>query len=163
MHAAAAKLLSSCKHAQDPEGILAPPKGGHIARRSLQKQALEDKELAKQVEVERERARAELQKLRDVSPAGPLHPCWAPTRTKTLGSARQQAQVPTWGCGALCAAQARVEPRTHPDTVQYFLGTERDELEYEAARRRPLLTDDFFAHLSQAIGPRWILQSPVCT
>lgn len=56
---------------QDPEGILAPPKGGHIARRSLQKQVMEDKELAKQVEAERERARAELQKLRDVSAAGP--------------------------------------------------------------------------------------------
>lgn len=55
---------------QDPEGILAPPIGGHIARRSLAKQVVEDKELAKQVEAERERARAELQKLRDVSAAG---------------------------------------------------------------------------------------------
>ena len=54
---------------QDPEGILAPPIGGHIARRSLAKQVVEDKELAKQVEAERERARAELQKLRDVSAA----------------------------------------------------------------------------------------------
>lgn len=55
---------------QDPEGILAAPIGGHIARRSLAKQVVEDKELAKQVEAERERARAELQKLRDVSAAG---------------------------------------------------------------------------------------------
>ena len=53
------------------------------------------------------------------------------------------------------AAQARVEPTTHAETVQYFLETERDELEYEAARRRPLLTPDFFAHLTQAIGQSW--------
>ncbi|KAK9834063.1 hypothetical protein WJX81_006953 [Elliptochloris bilobata] len=42
--------------------------------------------------------------------------------------------------------------RTHAETVQYFLETEQDELEYEAARRRPLLTPDFFAQLTQAIG-----------
>ena len=68
---------SPSKLAQDPEGILASPQGGHIARRSLQKQVMQDKELAKQVEAERERARAELQKLRDVGPAVPLHPVWA--------------------------------------------------------------------------------------
>lgn len=39
--------------------------------------------------------------------------------------------------------------------MQYFLETERDELEYEAARRRPLLTPDFFAHLTRAIGQSW--------
>lgn len=51
---------------QDPEGILAPPKAGHIARRQLQKLASEDKALAEQVEREREKARAELQAKRDV-------------------------------------------------------------------------------------------------
>ena len=77
-----ASLLTA--NTQDPEGILAPPKGGHIARRSLQKQVLEDKELAKQVEAERERARAELQKLRDVSPAGPLNTCSGSSAHKLL-------------------------------------------------------------------------------
>ena len=124
---------------------------------------LEDKELAKQVEAERERARAELQKLRDVSRAGPNAPCLRSQAHQPLGCASQQAQALRWGCGALCAAQARVEPSTLSETVQYFLETERDELEYEAARRRPLLTDDFFAHLSQAIGPCCTLQVTVCS
>ena len=50
-------------------------------------------------------------------------------------------------------------PESHAQTVQYFLDTERDELEYEAARRRPLLTSDFFTHLTQAIGaPRQVVE-----
>jgi hypothetical protein len=52
---------------QDPEGILAAPKGGHIQRRSLEKQLAEDKALAQQVEREKERARAELEAQRAVS------------------------------------------------------------------------------------------------
>ncbi len=51
---------------QDPEGILAAPKGGHISRRTFQKQLAEDKTLAEQVEREREVARQELQARRDV-------------------------------------------------------------------------------------------------
>ncbi len=51
---------------QDPEGILAPPKGGHISRRQLQKQIVDDKELQEQVEEERLKARAELQARREV-------------------------------------------------------------------------------------------------
>ena len=52
---------------QDPEGILAAPKGGHITRRTFQKQVAEDKTLLEQVEKEREAAREELQARRDVS------------------------------------------------------------------------------------------------
>lgn len=52
---------------QDPEGILAAPKGGHITRRTFQKQLAEDKTLLEQVEKEREAAREELQARRDVS------------------------------------------------------------------------------------------------
>lgn len=51
---------------QDPEGILAAPKGGHISRRTFQKQLAEDQSLAEQVEKEREQARKELQARRDV-------------------------------------------------------------------------------------------------
>ncbi len=52
---------------QDPEGILAAPKGGHISRRQLQKQIVDDKELQAEMEKEREKARAELQARREVS------------------------------------------------------------------------------------------------
>eukprot|EP00884_Botryococcus_braunii_P010368 jgi/Botrbrau1/19332/Bobra.0073s0062.1 len=45
----------------DPEGILAAPKGGHIQRRSFEKQLAQDKALAQQVEREKEKARAELE------------------------------------------------------------------------------------------------------
>lgn len=51
---------------QDPEGILAQPQGGHIQRRSLQKQLQTDKELAEQVEKERLKARDELMAAREV-------------------------------------------------------------------------------------------------
>ena len=53
---------------QDPEGILAAPKGGHITRRTFQKQLAEDQSLAERVEKEREQARKELQARRDVRP-----------------------------------------------------------------------------------------------
>ena len=100
---------------QDPEGILAAPKGGHIARRSLQKQVMEDKELAKQVEAERERARAELQKLRDVSAAGPLNICLGSMHTKRFGIGSQQTQMPTWGNGGRCVLRRRVKS---PEPIQ---------------------------------------------
>lgn len=51
---------------QDPEGILSAPKGGHIARRQLQKQIVDDKDLQEQLEKERQKARAELQARREV-------------------------------------------------------------------------------------------------
>jgi hypothetical protein len=51
---------------QDPEGILAAPKGGHIQRRSLQKQIAQDKELAAKVEQAKELARQELLAAREV-------------------------------------------------------------------------------------------------
>ncbi|KAK9843266.1 hypothetical protein WJX74_009460 [Apatococcus lobatus] len=48
----------------DPEGILSQPKGGHIQRRTMNKQIAEDDQLAEQVEKERLKAREELQKKR---------------------------------------------------------------------------------------------------
>ena len=52
---------------QDPEGILAQPRGGHIQRRTLQKQIAEDKELQEQVDKKEAEMREELQRKRDVS------------------------------------------------------------------------------------------------
>ena len=52
---------------QDPEGILAQPRGGHIQRRTLQKQIAEDKELQAQVDKKEMEMREELQRKRDVS------------------------------------------------------------------------------------------------
>lgn len=69
-------IADSSLHLQDPEGILAAPKGGHISRRTFQKQLAEDKTLAEQVERERETARQELQARRDVS--GSVLPCMIP-------------------------------------------------------------------------------------
>ena len=51
---------------QDPEGILAAPKGGHIQRRSLAKQIAQDKELAEKVEQVKQQARQELLAAREV-------------------------------------------------------------------------------------------------
>ncbi len=52
---------------QDPEGILAQPRGGHIQRRTLQKQIAEDKELQEQMDKKEAEMREELQRKRDVS------------------------------------------------------------------------------------------------
>ncbi|CAK0783772.1 hypothetical protein CVIRNUC_006972 [Coccomyxa viridis] len=96
----------------DPEGILAAPKGGHITRRTFQKQLAEDKTLLEQVEKEREAAREELQARRD----------------------------------------ARNQPQSHAELVEYLLCTEQVEMEYETARCRPLMTQDFFGFLQEDIG-----------
>ncbi|CAL5222746.1 g5153 [Coccomyxa viridis] len=96
----------------DPEGILAAPKGGHISRRTFQKQLAEDQTLAEQVEREREIARQELEARRD----------------------------------------ARVQPSSHGELIEYLLSTEQPEMEYETARCRPLITQDFLAFLQQEIG-----------
>ncbi|KAK9909063.1 hypothetical protein WJX75_006635 [Coccomyxa subellipsoidea] len=96
----------------DPEGILAAPKGGHISRRQLQKQIVDDKELQEQMEKERQKARAELQARRE----------------------------------------ARKLPETQAEIVEFFLETESDEMEFEVARCRPLLTEDLFAYVQQQIS-----------
>lgn len=48
--------------------------------------------------------------------------------------------------------EARVVPTSPVDLVEYFLETESQEMEYEIARCRPNLNEDFFKHLDQAIG-----------
>lgn len=49
-------------------------------------------------------------------------------------------------------AQARKQPTSHGELVEYLLTTEQPEMEYETARCRPLLTQEFMAFLQQEIG-----------
>eukprot|EP00899_Mesostigma_viride_P010327 jgi/Mesvir1/19296/Mv10369-RA.1 len=46
----------------------------------------------------------------------------------------------------------RVVPTTDKQTLQYFLETEAEDMEYEVARRRERLTDAFFKYLDTEIG-----------
>lgn len=48
--------------------------------------------------------------------------------------------------------EARVVPTSPVDLIEYFLDTESQEMEYEIARCRPYMNEDFFKHLDQAIG-----------
>lgn len=97
----------SCCVGWDPEGILGPPSGGHIARREFQKKFEEDSEqkeaLERQLLQERDRRRA--------------------------------------------AREARVVPDTAADLAEYFLETEAPEIEYEIARCRPRLNQEFLEYL----------------
>ncbi|XP_039139218.1 uncharacterized protein LOC120276524 [Dioscorea cayenensis subsp. rotundata] len=96
----------------DPEGILGPPKGGHIARlefkKSLEKDADARESFNRQVREERERRRAR--------------------------------------------REERVVPETNEGLVEYFLDTEARELEFEIAKLRPRLNEEFFDHLRLELG-----------
>ncbi|KAK9074703.1 hypothetical protein SSX86_003021 [Deinandra increscens subsp. villosa] len=48
--------------------------------------------------------------------------------------------------------ESRGVPDTHEELVEYFLDTEAQELEFEIARMRPKLTDEFFSHLKFELG-----------
>ena len=52
----------------------------------------------------------------------------------------------------LVSPQLRVQPTSHLELVEYFLNTEGDEMQYEVARCRPLVTAEFTTYLGQAIG-----------
>ncbi|CAI9093793.1 OLC1v1029371C1 [Oldenlandia corymbosa var. corymbosa] len=96
----------------DPEGVLGPPRGGHIARlefkKRLEKDAGAREAFERQVRQEKERRRA----LRD----------------------------------------SRGVPNTPAELVEYFLNTEAQEIEFEIARLRPKLNDEFFAHIKLELG-----------
>ena len=51
-------------------------------------------------------------------------------------------------------AQARTEPTSHAELVEYLLDTEGEEMNFEVARCRPKLTEDFFTYLGSQIGER---------
>ncbi|XP_057477750.1 uncharacterized protein LOC130765362 [Actinidia eriantha] len=48
--------------------------------------------------------------------------------------------------------ESRVAPDTAAELVEYFLDTEAREIEFEIARLRPRLTEDFFSHLQSELG-----------
>lgn len=45
--------------------------------------------------------------------------------------------------------QAREQPTTHAEVVEYLLSTEGDEMQFEVARTRPLLTPELFDFLRE--------------
>ena len=54
--------------------------------------------------------------------------------------------------GVSCHEQARKQPKSHAEIVDYFLTTEQGEMEFETARCRPLLTEAFFGYLQAQIS-----------
>lgn len=48
--------------------------------------------------------------------------------------------------------QSRVIPDSDEELIEYFLDTEAQEIEYEIARLRPRLNDDFFRQLQSELG-----------
>lgn len=57
-------------------------------------------------------------------------------------ASHQQASLP----------QVRGVPQTQAQLIDYFLETESGEMQYEAARMRPLLTEDWFKFLANEIS-----------
>lgn len=105
------------------------------------KQAAEDEELKEQMAKAREEARQELTQKREVGDMRPKsHRC---TMAPNLCACSQLH---------LQHAQARVQPQTHAELVEYLLDTEGDEMTFEVARCRPLLTEDFFDYLKGQVG-----------
>lgn len=51
--------------------------------------------------------------------------------------------------------QARKVPTTNAGIVEYLMETESSEMEYETARCRPLLTEDFFRYIQQEISAQF--------
>ena len=48
--------------------------------------------------------------------------------------------------------QARQQPTSQAQVVEYLLSTEAGEMQYETARCRPLLDESFFTYLDRTIG-----------
>ena len=61
-----AGLTEGCLHLQDPEGILAQPRAGHLNRQQFRKQAEQDQDLQEQADRARAEAQKELMKQREV-------------------------------------------------------------------------------------------------
>jgi hypothetical protein len=47
---------------------------------------------------------------------------------------------------------ARPVPSSHAELIEYFLSTEGGEMQFETARMRPMITDEFFDFLSKQIS-----------
>lgn len=61
----------------------------------------------------------------------------------------------------MTSMQARKLPQTHAEAVEFFLETESEEMEFEVARCRPMLTEHFFSALQQMISVSIISFFPV--
>ncbi|CAM8876799.1 unnamed protein product [Rhodiola kirilowii] len=96
----------------DPEGVLGPPQGDHIARYEFKKRLQQDAGAREDFERQVREEKARRQALR----------------------------------------QARVVPDTAAELIEYFLDTEAQDIEFEIARLRTRLNDDFFAHLKFELG-----------
>ncbi|RDX90854.1 hypothetical protein CR513_27241, partial [Mucuna pruriens] len=96
----------------DPEGVLGPPKTGHLARlefrRRLERDAEAREAFQRQVRDEKER--------------------------------RQSLR------------QSRILPDTPKELIEYFLDTEAQDIEFEIARMRLRLDEEFFAQLKFELG-----------
>jgi hypothetical protein len=55
---------------------------------------------------------------------------------------------------------ARLPPDDPYDLIEYFLDTDAEDMEYEVARCRPLLTADFFATLTKQAGIERVSPQP---
>jgi hypothetical protein len=55
---------------------------------------------------------------------------------------------------------ARTPPVTPAGMVEYMLETEADEMEYEVARYRPSLDEEFFAYLDKLVGLERLAAKP---
>lgn len=79
--------------------------------------------------------------------------------------------MPCAGCGPDCLSrpdgggevaawsQARVQPTTNAQVIEYLLSTEGDEMNFEVARTRPLLTPEFFDYLQSEISASPLLST----
>lgn len=56
--------------------------------------------------------------------------------------------------------EARVQPKTHAELIEYMLDTEGDEMTFEVARCRPLLTEEFFTYLKGQISEQRFAKVP---
>lgn len=56
--------------------------------------------------------------------------------------------------------EARKQPTSHAELVEYLLDTEGGEMNFEVARTRPLLTDDLFAYLKDNISNERFAKTP---
>lgn len=61
----------------------------------------------------------------------------------------QYMQILTY---AVMLPQARKQPTSQAQVVEYLLSTETGEMQYETARCRPHLDQSFFAYLDSQIG-----------
>lgn len=96
----------------DPEGVLGPPKTGHLARLELKRRLERDAEAREAFQRQAREEKERRQSLR----------------------------------------QSRVLPDTPQELIEYLLDTEAQEIEFEIARMRPRLNQEFFSQLKLELG-----------